>query len=643
MRKDEQLVAVSQASHDALPAPLRRRARTVVHGVDLSRSDSLLARRTELRADVRAELGVEPGQLLFMTVANLRPEKGYQVLLDAARTIADRGLPLRIAAVGRGPLDTTLHARHVELALGDRFQFLGQRDDVLELLAGVDAFVLPSLHEGLPVTLMEATSVGLPIVASSVGGIPQILEDEVDALLVPPGDPGALVEAMTRLASDRELRERLGRRAKLRSSMFDIVEASRTVGDIYEQVSRRTMTSLVGKRLLHVTTVDMSLALLLGPQLRAFAEAGMEVVGVSAPGPYVPRLEAWGIRHEPLRHATRSMAVGQDMMALAELWRLFRRLKPDIVHTHNPKPGLYGRLAARAAGVPGVVNTVHGLYASPEDRASRRAVVYALERVGVAVLGSRAGPEPRGPRGAGPSGRTPRQAGAARQRHRPGALPPRRGRGRPPTGPVGPRCGCCDAVVVGTVGRLVRQKGFPELFAAAERLRSAHPDVVFVVVGGSDPDKADAISSEELAAAGRRGRVVFTGSRDDMEDVYRGFDLFVLPSHREGFPRSAMEAAATGLPVIATDIRGCRQVVSPGRTGLLVPLDDPVRLASAIEELVLDSALRRRMGTAARRKAEAEFDDRAVVSKTLEAYERVLIPATSWRSRRTPSSAARPS
>ena len=198
-------------------------------------------------------------------------------------------------------------------------------------------------------------------------------------------------------------------------------------------------------------------------------------------------------------------------------------------------------------------------------------------------------------------------------------------------------------MVVGTVGRLVWQKGFHELFAAAERLRDAHPDVVFVVVGGSDPDKADAISSEELAAAGRRGRIVFAGGRDDMEDVYRGFDLFVLPSHREGFPRSAMEAAASGLPVIATDIRGCRQVVSHGQTGLLVPLHDPVRLASAIEELVVDSALRRRMGIAGRRKAEAEFDDRAVVSKTLEAYERVLIPATSSRRRRTPSSAARPS
>ena len=161
----------------------------MVHGVDLSQSDSLIARRAELRARVRSELVVDDDELLFMTVANLRPEKGYDVLLEAAKAIADCDLPIRIAAVGRGPLSDALHARHVELGLGDRFQFLGQRDDVLQLLAGADAFVLASRHEGLPVALMEATSVGLPIVASRVGGIPQVLEDEVDALLVPPGDP----------------------------------------------------------------------------------------------------------------------------------------------------------------------------------------------------------------------------------------------------------------------------------------------------------------------------------------------------------------------------------------------------------------------------------------------------------------------
>ncbi len=385
----------------------------------------------------------------------------------------------------------------------------------------------------------------------------------------------------------------------------------------------------------------MSLVLLLGPQLRAFAEAGMEVVGVSAPGPYVSQLESWGIRHEPLRHATRSTAVGQDVMALMELWRLFRRLKPDIVHTHNPKPGLYGRVAARAAGVPGIVNTVHGLYASPEDRTARRALVYALERAASLGSGAELVQNPEDFRVLARLG-VPRHKlvllgnGVDLQRFHPAADEQGHREAKADLGVD------VDAVVVGTVARLVWQKGFHELFEAAERLRDTLPDVVFVVVGGSDADKADAISSEQLAAAARRGRIVFAGSRDDMEHVYPGFDLFVLPFHREGFPRSAMEAAACGLPVVATDVRGCRQVVSPGQTGLLVPLHDPVRLAAAIEEIVRDPALRREMGSAGRRKAEAEFDDRIVVTKSLEAYERVLATTSSTR-RRTPSSATRPS
>jgi glycosyltransferase involved in cell wall biosynthesis len=238
MARNERLVAVSQASYEALPGSLQARATTVVHGVDLAAVDSLLARRTELRSVVRSELHVGEDELLFITVANLRPEKGYDVLLDAVKAVADCVPPIRVAAVGRGPLADALRARHRELALGDRFQFLGQRADVLQLLAGSDAFVLASHHEGLPVALMEATGVGLPIVASRVGGIPQALEDEVDALLVPPGDPALLAQAMKRLASDPELRDRLGRRAKSRSPMFDIAEANRAVGDIYLQVAR---------------------------------------------------------------------------------------------------------------------------------------------------------------------------------------------------------------------------------------------------------------------------------------------------------------------------------------------------------------------------------------------------------------------
>ena len=386
----------------------------------------------------------------------------------------------------------------------------------------------------------------------------------------------------------------------------------------------------------------MSLVLLLGPQLQAFADAGMEVIGVSAPGPFVPELESWGIRHEPLRHATRSKAFGQDAMALAELWQLFRRLKPDIVHTHNPKTGFYGRVAARAAGVPGVVNTVHGLYASPEDRATRKALVYTLERLASLCSGAELVQNPEDLEVLARLGVPSRKLvllgnGVDLERFHPRIGDQSRRRSRADLG-IDP-----DAVVVGIVARLVWQKGFRELFVAAERLRRSHPEVVFVVVGGSDPDKADAISPEDLAAARQRGRIVFAGSREDMQDIYPAFDLFVLPSYREGFPRSAMEAAASGLPVIATDIRGCREVVSHGQSGLLVPLHNPSRLAAAIEELAVDSALCQRMGTAGRLKAEAEFDDRIVVAKTIDAYERVLVRATSSTRRQTSWSAKRPS
>ena len=402
------------------------------------------------------------------------------------------------------------------------------------------------------------------------------------------------------------------------------------------------MSILPGKRLVHVTTVDMSLVLLLGPQLRAFAEAGMEVIGVSAPGPFVPQLESWGIRHEPLRHATRSTAVVQDAIALLELWQLFRRLRPDIVHTHNPKPGLYGRVAARAAGVPGVVNTVHGLYATAEDRASRRALVYSLERAASVCSGAELVQNHEDLDMLSRLGVPSRKLvllgnGVDLRRFHPEPGEQARRQARVDLGVDQ------DALVVGIVARLVWQKGFRELFVAAERLRDSNPDVVFVVVGGSDPEKADAISPEQLAAARLRGRFVFAGSRDHMERIYPAFDLFVLPSYREGFPRSAMEAAASGLPVIATDIRGCREVVSNGQTGLLVRLHDPVPLAAAIEELAADAALRQRMGRAGRHKAEVEFDDRAVVAKTMDAYERVLVRATSSTRRRTPWSVRRPS
>jgi glycosyltransferase involved in cell wall biosynthesis len=378
----------------------------------------------------------------------------------------------------------------------------------------------------------------------------------------------------------------------------------------------------------HVTTTDISLAWLLGPQLAAFGDAGYEVIGVSAPGPYVPRLEELGVQHVPLKNATRSVAPTKDLSALFELRGLFRELRPDIVHTHNPKPGVYGRIAARMARVPIVVNTVHGLYAQPGDAWTRRSLVYGLERVAakcsdaellqniedLPVLRRLGVPEEK----LHVLGNGVDLDHFDARRTAPGTRTALRAEWGVPD----------DAVVCGVVGRLVWEKGYREVIDAARRLRTDAPNVRIVVVGPRETAKAEALTEADIAEAETIGNIHFVGERADVDACYAAFDLYALASYREGFPRSAMEAAAMALPVVATDIRGCRQVVDNGRTGRLVPVRDAGSLAAAIAAVAADPAARQAMAIAAREKAETDFDQRRCIDITLGTYESLLVRQT---------------
>jgi len=373
----------------------------------------------------------------------------------------------------------------------------------------------------------------------------------------------------------------------------------------------------------HLTTTDISLELLLGPQLRAFRDAGYDVIAMSAPGPFVAALEADGIRHIALEHASRAVAFGSDVRAGKEVFGRFRTLRPDIVHTHNPKPGVYGRVAARAARVPAIVNTVHGLYAQPDDRLPKKAAVYGIERIAAFCSHAELVQNPEDLETLARLG-VPRRKlhqlgnGIDLTRFAPGRVSAtRREELRREMG-AGPY-----DVVCGAVGRLVWEKGYRELFAAALSLRERHPELKLVIIGAIDDSKADAVTQSDIDAA-RASGVVFLGHRDDVEDLYAAFDISVLASHREGYPRAAMEAAATGLPTVATDIRGCRQVVDDGRTGLLVTRGDAAALATAIASLVADGPRRGQMGRAAIDKARREFDQQRVIDITLGVYRDLL-------------------
>jgi glycosyltransferase involved in cell wall biosynthesis len=180
---------------------------------------------------------------------------------------------------------------------------------------------------------------------------------------------------------------------------------------------------------------------------------------------------------------------------------------------------------------------------------------------------------------------------------------------------------------------LVWEKGYAAVFEAAARVREQLSQARFVVIGPSDPDKSDGLTETDLDRARQRAGVVFLGMRSDLTELYAAMDVYVLASHREGYPRSAMEAAAMGLPLVATDIRGCRQVVDDGVTGLLVPTRDADALADALANLVADAALRSRMGLAAGEKARQDFDQQRVIDITLDAYRHILAIEQSDRRR----------
>ncbi|MBB1501275.1 glycosyltransferase [Propioniciclava sp. MC1683] len=225
--------AVSDQVRDTMWPSRRRGYEVLIHGIDTQADPA----PPDARAGLRAELGVADDEVLSLTVANLRKNKDYPNLLRAARRAVDAEPRLRFAAVGQGPLADKVAALHAELGLGDSFQLLGYRRDVHELMAAADLFTLGSAHEGLPVAVMEAFAAGLPVVATTVGGLPHQVRQGEEGLLVPPGDDAALADALVEVARDDALRARMAAVAKERASDYDIRTAVTQQERVYAEVA----------------------------------------------------------------------------------------------------------------------------------------------------------------------------------------------------------------------------------------------------------------------------------------------------------------------------------------------------------------------------------------------------------------------
>ena len=242
LRKAGALIAVSETVRDFI-APILGMDRTglsnriaVIHhglnGDDFCKFVSLTDRQ-----NIRDEFGIPDDAFLLGSVGRLSEDKGHKHLIAAIDTIAETGIPVHLALVGDGPLQAELLQQSSEIGWGSRVHFFGKRFDVPNVMAALDVFVHPSLWEGFGIVLLEAMALGLPIVASDVGAIPEIVLNGQTGLLVPPGDPPELAAAIIRLYRDGKLAKALGQAGRLRLTQhFSLNEMVRKTVEVYEEL-----------------------------------------------------------------------------------------------------------------------------------------------------------------------------------------------------------------------------------------------------------------------------------------------------------------------------------------------------------------------------------------------------------------------
>lgn len=369
----------------------------------------------------------------------------------------------------------------------------------------------------------------------------------------------------------------------------------------------------MSKRLLYFVTEDWYFCSHRLPLAVAARDAGFDVTVVTRVREHGEFIRAAGLSLMPFEIARSGM---NPLREIATLWRLislYRRVKPDVVHHVAIKPVLYGSIAACLARVPGVINALAGmgwLFTSVGSgaRLIKLGVRVALRRSlahGIALVQNPDDAELLVRLGV-PRGNVRRVAGSGVDlaRFRPAAEP-----------------GGIPVIVL--PARLLWDKGVGEFVEAARMLRSRGVDAHFVLVGEPDPANPASISTEQVAEWVRDGVVKHVGWLNDMPSVFAQAHIVCLPSYREGLPKSLIEAAASGRPIVTTNVPGCREVVEEGVQGLCVPPRDANALADALAKLIADPTLRARMGEAARKRAEMEFGLDAVIDQTLALYREV--------------------
>lgn len=377
-------------------------------------------------------------------------------------------------------------------------------------------------------------------------------------------------------------------------------------------------------KICHIANADKVVNFLLLPQLKFLKKAGHEVYAVCSFGRWEEEIKRQGINIKNIK-IKREISPFSDLVTLFRLFFYFKKERFDIVHTHTPKIGLLGQLAAKMAGVPVIVNTIHGLYFQNTSSILKRQFFILMEKIAAlcsdlifsqskedvdTVIKERIAKKEK----IQYLGNGIDVEKFSCERFLNEFIQKKKEELKIPTG----------YKVVGVVARLVKEKGYLDLFKAFQQILKDFPKTILLVVGAKEPEKKDAVNPDVVRDFGIEKNVLFLGERMDVDEIYPLMDVFVLPSYREGMPRSVLEAMAEKRPIVATNIRGCREEVDDGENGILVPVNDFQKLSKAIAFVFKNYDKARVMGMSARVKVEKSFNENIVFDKIITGYDEVV-------------------
>jgi glycosyltransferase involved in cell wall biosynthesis len=582
------------------------------------------------RKKVRGELGLTDDAFVFLAVGSVKPEKGFEDLIEACALLRSRGAESLKVLIAGGAADeayaASLRRLVAERAVQDSVCLLGFWSDLCALYAAADAFVLSSRKEGLPTVLLEAMAAGLPVAATRVGGVPSVVRHETNGLLVQAAAPGDLAEAMSRLLADAPLRSRLGREGRETVQQeYGLERMARNYFQVYTDAVGCSSSS--SRSHSHADPNAAPSVLMLGP-LPPLTGGMVSVTENLRFSNLARRCRLHVINNGKTTPERRSFLEGAaaQLRLLGQLVRHILSQSPRVVHIHTSQFFGFWRdcvhlLAAAGLGRHTVLH-MHGAsfdrWAAEMGPLRRPLMRAALEMASTVIVLSEdwlTKLRPYAPRARWnvvPNGVAIPDSIHTNQSAQPVFL---------------------------FLGDWTPRKGVRDLVSAtAVAARHGFPGIVCLAGFEKKPGQREALD-RHIAESGCKDKVRILGvlACKEKEAALAASDCLVLPSYAEGLPMAILEAMAYGLPVIATRVGAIPEVVTDGREGLLVEPGDIPALATCLAKLASDAALRVRMGQAARQRAQTEYS----LDKMVDSIRHIYLAVIGTREGTDPSESRR--